>query len=206
MLLLALVSCTYGSARLDVVIENALGKPDSHTLAVAVNYRRVQDPTGLSAFPDGGSLVELEHRARVYLIDVDTQSIKLVADIGEVKEIPRPTGVWIQGWRNGAIYFSIRGYGVKSRSGDNVANIRRVNYRVYEGQAPEQMGDFPVDLVSANNSGPLGKPPFLRLSKGHNEIDIGIDERPDRSNVTYRLTIDELSGEPRLHAFSRVKL
>lgn len=195
-LLMTLAGCSYGPARISVELENALAQPNSHTFAVAVSYGRVQDPTGLAAFPDGGSLKILERKARVYIVDTDSASIKLAADIEQVEGISRPTSVWIRGWQNGAAYFSISGYNGHSASGDDIRNMLRAYYRINPDSSVERIPSLPSNLGSTTQTGLARTPPFLLLSKGHNAIDIGIDERPNRSRPMARFWLDEKSGEP----------
>jgi hypothetical protein len=197
LMVLGLGACSYGEPRTVVYMHNALVRPDSHILAVAVDLQRVEEPTGfLNTFPNGGRRRVLERKARVYIVDVDIETISLAAEIDEYDGIPQPSQVWIEGWLGSALCFSLFGYGGDDWSGTDNSDKRRLNYCVDEDGALLRLDALPDGVVSERGSGPLGEPPFLRLSKGHNDLDIGIDARP--SDTAARLWLDEKTGEPNL--------
>lgn len=195
----ALVGCSYGVERNYVEIDNALARPNSYMLAVAVDYSRVQDPTGfLNTFPNGGNLRVLERKARIYIVDVDSGIIMLVAEIDDFAGIPQPKQVWVEGWRDSTLYFSIIGYGGDAHSGDDLSDERRLAYRVDADGSLQPIDGLPTDFASTQTSGPLGRPPFLKLSKGHRDIDIWIHGRPEKTGPHARFVLDDETGEPRL--------
>lgn len=194
-----ITGCSYSPERNYVEIGNAVSRPDTYTFAVAVEYRRFQSPTGfLNTFPNGGVPRILEHNARIYLIDLDNRTVELWADVEDFAGIPQPKQVRIEGWRDGLLYFSLFGYGGDQRTGDDLSDERHFIYRI------DAKGDFlrvdtlPKDIIGARNSGPLPQPPFLRLSTGHRDIDVGIDGRPYQAKRRARLVMDDETGEPLL--------
>ena len=195
--LLILTSCTYSEERLRVSIDNAVANPNSHVFAVAVNHKRVQEPSGLiNTFPNGGVLRIIEQKARIYIADAHLRTINLAAEIDNFGGIPNPTQVWVKGWLDGSVYFSLIGYEGDSWSGIDARDVVKVHYRVNGEGTLEQIDDLPGELVSARNSGPLGQPPFLRMSTGHTSIEVGIDGHPRNSARTARLWLDEATGQP----------
>lgn len=197
--LAALVGCSYSDVRTDARIDNALARAGTHSFAVAVNFRRVREPTGvLNTFPNGGVPKVLEHEARVYLVDVGRQTVTLAARIVDFADIPQPKSVRVEGWRDDALYFSLFGYGGDARRGDDLSDPRSLIYAVDSSGQLRRVDALPDDLVQERASGPLGKPPFLRLSKGYGSIDIGIDSRPRVSADAARFVLDADSGQPRL--------
>ena len=192
-----IAGCSYSDERVHVNIENALARPDSHVFAVAVHYMRVQHPTGfLNTFPDGGTWRVLKRKARIYIVDADSQAITLAAEIDEFGGIPKPKQVWIQGWQGSDVYFSLLGYGGDVRAGDHPSDKQRLNYRVSAQGQIHRIDSLPKNLTSARNSGPMGEPPFLRLSKGHNVVHVGVNGAPYREERTARFWLDEKTGEP----------
>lgn len=194
-----LTSCSYGPTETSVTIENALVKPDSHIFAFSLNYARLRRPTGfLNTFPDGG-VAKIESReARVYLVDVDTDQISLLASIPDFAGIPQPKTVWVQGWHEGYLYFRIFGYGGDQTHGDDLSDKREIFYRVGPSGTAEQINQPADDLKWEPATGPLPSPPFLRLSKGYSDIEIGVDGPPGQSKRSLRIILDPDSGVPRI--------
>jgi hypothetical protein len=194
----ALASCTYGPVHTAVELENAVARPGSHVFAMASIWKRKRDPEGfLATFPDGGSAKIVELEARVYVIDVARRVVVRVAQIPGFAGIPKPESVHINGWQGGDLYFTLFGYGGSRWHGDDMSDARRLFYRVSPGGNVEPVEQLPVRLESAAQSGPTGYPPFLRLSRGHAEINIGIDGQPRSSINKARVFIDPEAGEPK---------
>lgn len=194
-----LPSCSYGPTESSVKIENALAKPESHIFAFSLNYARLRPPTGfLNTFPNGG-VARIESReARVYLVDVDTNQIRLLASIPDFAGIPQPKTVWVQGWHEEYLYFRILGYGGDQAHGDDLSDKREIFFRVGPSGTAEQINQPADDLEREPATGPLPSPPFLRLSKGYSNIDIGVDGRPGQSQRSLRIILDHVTGEPRV--------
>lgn len=197
--ILVLAACSYGPERTALSLGNVVAKPQSHQLAVAVEYWRVKEPTGfLSTFPDGGTRKVIDREARVYLCDLDRGTTELVAAIPDFGGIPHPKSVWIAGWQGDALYFSLFGYGKDRTGGDDLSDERRLFFRVHADGRVSEIGGLPAGLKSARNSGPVGSPPFLRWSAGHLDVEIAIDARVSEATRVARLTFVPETGEPRL--------
>ncbi len=201
---LLLASCSYGAARTHVEIHNAAAEPGTHRFAVAVEYRLVRDPTGfLSTFPNGGVPRVLEREARVYMVDIDDEMIVLAAQLADFADIPHPKRVGIRGWENGSVYVTLFGYGGGDWTGDDMSDERRLNYRIAPNGEVEEVGLVPDDLAVEQQTGPLPEPPFLRLSPGYRDINIGVDGRPRDAERRAKFILNPETGEPRLLFESR---
>lgn len=194
-----IAGCSYSDDRTHVELNNALARPGSHVFAVAVTYMRVQHPTGfLSTFPDGGTWRVLKRKARIYIIDLKSETVTLAAEIDGFGGIPKPKHASIRGWQDRSVYFSLFGYGDNNRGSDHISDKRYLYYRIDAKGEIHRVDQLPNDLISVRNSGPLGDPPFLRLSKGHNEVKVGIDAFPSLAEYMARFWLDEETGEPHL--------
>lgn len=161
-------------------------------------WKRERHPEGfLATFPDGGKKKIVELEARVYVIDVARHRVVRVAQIPAFAGIPMPKSVHIEGWHGGDLYFRLLGYGGSKRHGDDMSDPRRLFFRVSSSGNVDPVEQLPTRLERAAHSGPTGDPPFLRLSLGHAEIDIGIDGRPRSSTNKARIVIDPKTGEPK---------
>ncbi|NHA13983.1 hypothetical protein [Thioalkalivibrio sp. XN279] len=194
-----LAACSYGPERTALALGNVVAKPQSHQLAVTLEYRRVREPTGaLNTFPDGGIRKVIHREARVYLCDLDRGTAELVATIPDFAGIPHPKSVWIQGWQADALYFSLFGYGGDRHSGDDLSDERRLFFRITPDGRVLEIDELPEGLERGRNSGPAQSPPFLRWSAGHLDIEIAIDALFSETTRRARLTFDSETGEPRL--------
>lgn len=197
----ALAGCTYGPVHTTVELGNAVAQPESHTFAMASIWKRVRDPEGfLATFPDGGKQKIVELEAHVYVIDVAHRHVVRAAQIPGFAGIPQPKSVHIEGWHGGYVYFRLFGYGGSNWQGDDMSDPRRLFFRVSPGGEVDRVEQLPARLESAAQSGPTGDPPFLRLSRGHAEIEIGIDGRPGSSTHQARVVIDPETGEPKFES------
>ena len=197
----AVIGCTYGPVHTAVELGNAVARPGSHVFAMASIWTRQRDPEGfLATFPDGGVRKVIELEPRVYVIDVARRRVMRVAEIPGFAGIPRLESVNIEGWHGDDLYFRLFGYGGSGWHGDDMADARQFFFRVSPGGNVDPVEQLPARLESAAESGPTGDPPFLRLSRGHAEIDIGIDGLPGSSTKKARVVIDPVTGEPKFDA------
>ena len=196
---LMLAACSYGPERTVLRQGNVVAKPESHQLAVSLEYQRAREPTGfLSTFPDGGKPRVISREARVYLCDLERGTVELVAAIPEFGGIPQPKSVWIAGWQADALFFSLFGYGKDRQGGDDLSDERRLFFRIDPGGRVREVGELPPGLEQAGNSGPVESPPFLRWSVGHLDVEIAIDARVSKTTRLARLTFAPDTGEPHL--------
>lgn len=197
----ALTGCTYGPVHTAVELGNAVARPGSHVFAMASMWKRKRDPEGfLATFPDGGVQKVVELEARVYVIDVARRRVVRVAQVPGFAAIPRLASVHIEGWHGDDFYFRVLGYGGSGWHGDDIADVQQLFFRVSPGGNVDPVEELPARLESEAESGPTGDPPFLRLRRGHAEIDIGIDGLPGSSTKKARVVIDPETGEPKFDA------
>ncbi len=194
-----LTACSYGPERTYLRLGNVATKPQSHQLAVTLEYWRVKDPTGaLNTFPNGGIPKVIYREARVYRFDLDQGTAERVATLPDFGDIPHPKSISLAGWQGDALYFSVFGYGVDRRGGDDHRDERRLLFRITDDGALTEIDQLPAVLESGRNSGPAQSPPFLRWSAGHLDVEIAIDARLSETTHTARLSFDPETGEPRL--------
>ena len=197
--ILILAACSYGPERTAMSLGNVVAKPQSHQLAVTLEYRRLKEPTGfLNTFPNGGIHQVIHREARVYLCDLDRGTAELVATIPDFGGIPNPKSAWVEGWQADALYFRLFGYGGDRRSGDDLSDERRLFFRITPDGRVIEIHELPEGLERGRNSGPAQSPPFLRWSAGHLDVEIAIDARFSETTRLARLTFDPDTGEPRL--------
>jgi hypothetical protein len=194
-----LAACSYGPERTVLALGNVVAKPQSHQLAVTLEYWRIREPTGaLNTFPNGGIPQVIHREARVYLCDLDRGTAELVATIPDFAGIPNPKSVWIEGWQANALYFRLSGYGGDRRSGDDLADERRLFFRITPDGRVIEINELPAGLARGRNSGTPQSPPFLRWSRGHLDVEIAIDARLSETTRRAHLIFDPETGEPRL--------
>lgn len=195
---LLLTGCLYGPERYEVWIEDRVIARASHTLTIAVDWAIVRDPQGLAAFPNGGLLHYEAREARLYRIDVDTDTIQMIARLEDYGGIPVPKSIELHEWQRDGIHFTIRGYGSKSsRSGDDMDDPRVAHFHVPRpGEVVQE--DRPPDLPPprAPASGLPLEPPFLSAWGHGKQIDIALDEPVFTADKTISLVIDDETGEP----------
>lgn len=198
--LVAFVSaCGYGPETVAVKVENARAKKGTHTFAVATDFKIVSQPTGaINTFPNGGVPRVSAHEARIYVVNLDKQTMRLAAQITDWGEIPRPKQVWVEGWVGNTLYFTLYGYGGDSRSGDDLHDPRELVFRVTPWGFVEQVEAYPEGLQAQKNSGKAGDAPFLRLSKGHTDVNAGINGSPGKASRTARFSLEPSTGEAQL--------
>jgi hypothetical protein len=194
-----LAACSYGPERTALALGNVVAKPQSHQLAVTLEYWRIREPTGaLNTFPNGGIPKVIHREARVYLCDLDRGTAELVATIPDFGGIPQPKAAWIEGWQADVLYVRLFGYGGKPRSGDDLADERRLFFRITADGGVTEIGALPEGLERGRNSGPAQAPPFLRWSQGNLDVGIAIDALFSETTRPAHLTFDSETGEPRL--------
>lgn len=175
------VSCSYGPPKVHVGITNCRAKPGSHVIAIAIDYRRVREPTGLNRFPDGGRAKVLEEEVRVYVYDATTGALGRVATLPHPSAMSTSCEPWILGWHGGMLHFKLSG-----QSGTSVADIENlvtVVYRVESDGEVNLLNDAPVGIEAQRNTGPFPKGPYIRVSHGHDSIDIRTETDGDWRRV-----------------------
>jgi len=165
-----LSSCSYDSPVTSAHVANVMAKPDSHSIAVAVKYQKFREPTGINRFPNGGRPKILEQTAKIYVCDADTAKVKRVARITPEESVRLGWEPWILGWIGDTLYFQVTG-----QPGTTLQDIQSANPLVYSIDADgrvSQHTEAPKSLEFQNNTGPLPQGTFVRISKGHNTIDV----------------------------------
>ena len=185
-----LTSCTYGPSKIRTTIENARAKPDSHSIAVSVTYRQFRDPTGVNTFPNGGVAKILDEKAKIYLCDIDTLKVRRVACVSPADRVRSGWQPWILGWAGDNLFFKVSG-----RAGTDLKDFQDVNtviYRVDPDGKVSEIAEPPKNIVYQNNTGPLPVGLFVRISKGHDTIDVQTETLEDLQTL---FKIEDAEGE-----------
>jgi hypothetical protein len=109
-ILLLMNACTYGPPRLVIQITNHTMSPTAPVTAFAVHASWVRDPTGLSAFPDGGKARVLADAAALYTCDTLSRTVRRVWRGDRPPEIRSGFTPWLGPWSTEGLYFSLSGY------------------------------------------------------------------------------------------------
>ena len=171
-------------------IENIKARPDSHIIAVSVKYQQLRDPTGINTFPNGGVPQILNEKANIYLCDVDTFEIRKVASISPPDSTKSTWQPWVLGWVNGSLFFQLTG-----RAGAKVKDFQNLNsviYRIDHHGKLSEVKEIPKDIFFQHNTGPLPQGVFVRVSKGHNVIDVRTEKLMDWETM---FKIESAKGE-----------
>lgn len=120
-------ACTYGPPRLVIQITNHTMSPTAPVTAFAVHATWLRDPTGLSAFPDGGSPRVLTEAAALYTCDTLARTVQRVWRGDRPPEIRSGFTPWLGPWSTEGLYFSLSGY---STSTTVTSAFRRWSFRI----------------------------------------------------------------------------
>jgi len=185
-----LASCTYSPPRIYTNIENVRAQAGSHIIAVSVTYQLLRDPTGINTFPNGGVPKLLDEKAKIYLCDVDTLEIRRVASISPSSSVKSTWQPWILGWANGSLFFQVMG-----RSGTRLKDFQNLNTVIYQVDPDGKLSEAkeaPRGITFQHNTGPLPQGIFVRVSRGHNMIDIKTEKHKEWQTM---FKIDNAKGE-----------
>ena len=166
-------ACTYGPVQESVRITNVAARFNTYTAAVAIDYQRFREPTGLSKFPDGCSPRILERATLVYFCDIQNASTKLLAKIEMPSDIQYGFQPWIIGWAEGNVYVRLNGYpGTDLR--DYQQGPKSHIFQVALNGKYQKVEQSPSVLEQKPNNGiPVeGETRFMRIS--HDAFDIKI--------------------------------
>jgi hypothetical protein len=166
-----LASCSHGPPFERVQLENVRARPNSHLIAVALQYQKLREPTGfINTFPNGGVNKVLDEKAMIYICDIDTLEVNRVVSLSPPEGVRHSWSVWILGWAEGSLYFKLTGQ--PGTSSKDFHNKRMIVYKYDRDGLLSEAREVPDDIAFQHNSGPLPKGPFVRVSKGHAEIDV----------------------------------
>ena len=166
-----LLSCTHGPPFVRMQVENVRAKPNSHVIAVAVHYQQLRDPTGfLNTFPNGGVYKVLDRKAMIYLCDIDTLQVNQIVFMSPPESMSNSWEAWIQGWSGHNLYFTLVGMSGNSRTGSK--DSTKIIYKIGPDNILEEVEKLPDDIAFQHNTGPEPLGTFVRVSKGHSDIDI----------------------------------
>jgi hypothetical protein len=130
-MLLLLWSCTYAAPEPLVHVENQVRRTGTDSIAVAVSAAVIRRPTGLTAFPDGGS-PKLDNQQGIFYLCVASPTS--LSSWRRIRSLPRPDSLhtnfapWVRTWDGPeSVIASFSGYvGAES----SVEAFRRVWFRL----------------------------------------------------------------------------
>ncbi len=197
-LIMALSGCLHGPLRNDPKFEGTAQKPFSNTLAVAVDFSVVRDPKGLATFPNGGYPRVISRELRIYIIDLDLDSVDLLAVLEDFGGVPVPRNTTLREWRDDGIDLTIEGYGSTSaRSGDDYDDPRKVflhlspNGDVTKIEARPKTSDSRHDQADNESD-------FRIIRSTFEEVVMQMTDASSGSERLVFLRLDETSGHPYL--------
>mgnify|MGYP001827345388 CR=1 FL=1 len=162
-----LASCSYGPPKIRADITNARAKPDSHLIAVAVEYEQYREATGINAFPNGGIPKYLDQKAKIYLCNVETLEVRRLASVTPSDIVKLGWQPWVLGWVGDSLFFQISGQkGTKLQE----TQTNKVVYRIDGNGQVSEVANTPENFVFQQNTGPLPQGSFVRISKGYDTI------------------------------------
>lgn len=183
--LIALIpACTYGPVQEHVWIENADEHFNTHTFAVALNWRRFRAPTGLSTFPDGGTTQVLAQAALLYVCDVDSSHARMLARIDRPKELESGFQPWVMGWGSDCFYVKLTGRRYSSRRGA-VGDLNTRYYRIGLDGSCARIDGIPDSVRLGTETGTYlpGEVTYLRVSAGYDSIDVFLQPGENRKGL-----------------------
>jgi len=169
---LALASgCTYGPEQSRASIGQIVRVGDSYRALVVISYERFQNPTGLSAFPDGGKRRVHERHSTLYLVDASDRSASALFLQAAPDSLWESFDVSVGGIdAEGVAYLRVAGC---PRGGECGSQLRRtVYYRVTPAGHATQVAELPA---SASLPGVMlarlpGETQYVRFSRDGNVI------------------------------------
>jgi hypothetical protein len=132
----------------------------------------------------------LDEKAKIYLCDIDTLAITKVASISPLNSMKIGWEPWILGWANGRLFFKMTGQaGTKLK---DFQNRKKVVYQVGSNNNLSVVKEPPENIAFQHNTGPLPQGVFVRVSKGHNVVDIKTEKISDWQTL---LKTENINGE-----------
>ena len=118
-----LVSCTYGPSTRQAMITNVALRPGTTDFVAAVHVRIFRPPTGLAAFPDGGTPKTLQEYGLFYLCDSQGRTARLLGRLDRPSEFISGSEPWAIGWQADTLYVKF--------TGQTGTTVRDLNHTVY---------------------------------------------------------------------------
>ncbi len=146
MAFLVLASCTYGEPtgmlELDYVIDDGGSRA-----AILAERHVIQRPTGVAAFPDGGSPKVTDQFLDVYVVDLATRRILYRHTIDPPgKQGMASLTTWLPGWKDEAVYVRLEGCAAGLRTAFKGCEAERRQAHVYRVSSD---GVEPADLPAS---------------------------------------------------------
>ena len=197
LILMPLVSCTYGPLTRQAMITNVALRPGTTDFVAAVHVRIFRPPTGFSAFPDGGKPKTLEEYGPFYLCDAHGRTALLLGRLDRPREFIPDFEPWAIGWQADTLYVKF--------TGQTGTTVRDLDHSIYftwvkEGGFSRISKSPDPSITALTSSGVNGLPgPAILVSKGPWDIRIStaIGQASERAFILNQETGD-LSGTPRL--------
>jgi hypothetical protein len=173
-----LTGCTYGPVRERASVWVTEPRFNTRTFAVALDWKRYRDPTGLSRLPDGGAPASLREEARFFVCDLDSRSVRLLAAFPKTKEMESGFQGWIEGWDGDAVYVTLTGRRTSWRQGA-VGPLNRERYRLGLDGSRTRVESVPTTVHRGPMTGTSlpGETTFLRVGTYRNTITVRLTER-----------------------------
>jgi hypothetical protein len=166
--------------------------PGSTLAAIAVKSESLRWPEGFIAqFPDGGSAKVVEQRASIYIVDVETRSLRLVGTILPPSEIRSGFSVRMLGWSIDGSSCYAELFGHSGLTSDTPVARRSYQLDATGQIGPREISSLPVNMVSPKN-GEFDAKRRLHIWA----TDVSIQTwTPEAAPTALLFTLDSVSGQ-----------
>jgi hypothetical protein len=122
-------ACTYAPPQPTVRVANHVYRAGTDSVALAVYAAQLRQPTGLAAFPDGGS-PRVDREQAIFYLCVASPNASTKAVLTRVTVVPRPDSLrsgftpWLSAWDGpGQLVASLRGYTTRETRADALRTV-----------------------------------------------------------------------------------
>jgi hypothetical protein len=105
-----MAACTYGPMMFRATVTGHTMNAATSVFAVTVRYEEYRDPTGIAAFPDGGSARIVAEGVAYYACDTARAMVRRIAALARPKRYRGSFNPGVGPWVGDSLWLSLRGY------------------------------------------------------------------------------------------------
>jgi hypothetical protein len=184
-LLLSLSGCSYGPVKQRVVMDQVVRAGDTYTGYVLIETMTFREPTGfINTFPNGGRPTIFTQHVKVYKVDAQDSSIRMMADLTADHDLWEAFSGHIVGFDdNNVPYLQLRGC---KKGGECYGDI--TNYRYFHLNAegsPELLSQLPPHkgLPPIRGSRRQGEINYVRFSISRDTLKAKLQENAEYQSI-----------------------